>query len=119
MGSRLFIATALLALAISLLSACAQNPSAEGVDASAARADTQGPPHDDVILDKDEYAVTKDGNLIIGGDVQVRCKDIMAVSIQVPSGNREIRKQLEQDQREQAELCTKAGFPPDKNPQSP
>jgi hypothetical protein len=42
MGSRLFIATVMLMFAISLLSACAQKPSAEGIDASAARAEAQG-----------------------------------------------------------------------------
>jgi hypothetical protein len=42
MGSRLFLVTTLLVFAIGLLSSCAQNPPADGVDASAARADEQG-----------------------------------------------------------------------------
>ena len=90
-----------------------------GQDAAVIAGDYDPSRDKDVVLFKDEYVVTKDGNLIIGGDVQVRCKEVLAFSTQVPSGNREIRKQLEQDQREQAELCTKAGFPPDEPPQSP
>ncbi len=67
-----------------------------------------------VVLFRDEYTVTKDGNLIIGEDVQVRCNEPLALGIGAPSGDRKVQRQMEQDQREQVRLCTKAGFPPDR-----
>ena len=53
MGSRLFIATALLVFAIGLLSACAQNPSTDGVDASAAKQGNAEQPSEEPTLVED------------------------------------------------------------------
>ena len=152
MGGRLFIVTALLVFAASLLSSCAQNPPAEGVDASAARAEAQGnteQPSDEPTLVEEttpmpeptmvtasataesdmailaggkpppEYQVKKDGTLVIGGDVLVSCTDLLKSSWEGQSPTSEARRQMRQASKEQIRVCTKAGFPPDKTPQSP
>jgi hypothetical protein len=149
MGSRLFTVTALLVFAIGLLSACAQNPSAEGVDASAAREEAQGnaeQPAEEPTLVEDptpmpertmataaesdigilaggepppEYQVKKDGTLIIGGDVVVRCADLLKVAPQVGNPTPKARRQMRQRHKEHIAVCTRAGFPPEKPSQSP
>jgi hypothetical protein len=134
--------------AISLLSACAQNPSADGVDASAARADEQinaGQPSEEPTLVEDpkpmpepttdlsaeadassqairdvvmganppKYRVNNDGTLIIGGDVVVRCADLLKYDFRAASAAPKVRRQIAQARKEQVRACTKAGFPPD------
>ena len=150
-GSILFIAAALLVFAIGLLSSCGQNPSTEGDDASAARAEAQGnaeQPSEEPTLVEDptpmpeptmitakgeasdlgilaggkpppKYQVKKDGTLVIGGDVLVRCADLLKSSWEGQSPTPEARRQMRQASKEQVRVCTKAGFPPDKAPQSP
>ena len=136
MGSRLFIATALLVFAIGLLSACAQNPSTDGVDASAARAEAQGntkQPSEELTMMEmtgsmltsggfPKYQVEKDGTLIIEGDMLVRCADVLQFRRNYFEGlnpTPEARRQVRHDRKELIMVCTKAGFPPDENPQSP
>ena len=146
MGSPLFIAIASLMFAISLLSACAQNPSAEGVDASAAKQANAEQPSDEPTLMRDapeltmttaseseigilaggkpppEYQVLKDGTLIIEGDMLVRCADLLQFRRNYFEGlnpTPEARRQVRQQRKELIAVCTKAGFPPDKTQQSP
>ena len=66
-----------------------------------------------------EYQVKKDGTLIIGGDVLVSCTDLLKSSWEGQSPTPEARRQMRQANKEQVRVCTKAGFPPDKTPQSP
>lgn len=146
----MFIAVALLVFAISLLSACAQNPTEKGVDASAARAEAQGndgQSSDEPTLAEDstpmpeptmmtgtmmemtgsmltsggfpKYRVTKNGDLIIEGDMLVRCADLLQNYWEGQSPTPEARRQMRQESKEQVKVCTKAGFPPNKTPQSP
>ena len=152
MGSRLFIATALLVFAIGMLSACAQNTSADGVDASAAKQGNAEQPSEeptlveepsrlvpqptttmtaedvasnqaisDVVMGANppKYQVDNHGTLTIEGDMVVRCADVLKTDGQFPSATPKVRRQIEQSRKEQVRACTKAGFPPDKNPQSP
>ena len=145
----------MLVFASGLLSSCAQNPPAEGVDASAARAEAQGnteQPSDEPTLVEEttpmpeptmttasataasdvailaggkpppEYQVMKDGTLIIEGDMLVRCADLLQFRRNYFEGlnpTPEARRQVRHDRKEQIAVCTKAGFPPDKTPQSP
>jgi hypothetical protein len=149
MGSRPFIVTVVLMFVSSLLSACAQNPSADGVDASAAKqvnteqssdeptlveettpmpeptmmTTAEGEASGLAILDSGasppNYEVKKDGTLIIGGDVLVSCADLLKSSWEGQSPTPEARRQMRQASKEQVRVCTKAGFPPNKQPQSP
>jgi hypothetical protein len=154
MGPRLFIVTVMLVFASSLLSACAQNRSADGVDASAARAAEQGnskqpseeptlvedptpmpEPTTDMSAEADassqairdvvmganppKYQVKNNGTLIIGGDVLVRCADLLKSDPQAGNPTPEAQKQMRQARKDHVRVCTKAGFPPDKQPQSP
>ena len=65
-----------------------------------------------------EYQVMKDGTLIIGGDVLVSCGDLLNFDKQEGDITPKVRRQLRQARKEQIAVCTKAGFPPDKTPQS-
>ena len=144
-GSRLFIATALLVFAASLLAACSQNPSAEGVDASAAKQANAEQPSDEPTLIEEttpmpeatmmttvedvaslvsganppKYEVRNNGTLIIEGDMLVRCADLNRSYWEGENLTPEARRQMRRDHKEQIAVCTKAGFPPDKTPQSP
>ena len=61
---------------------------------------------------RDEYVVTKDGTLTIGGDVSVRCEDLLEFG--VPSGASSAgQASLEQSVSEQVRVCRAAGFPPE------
>ena len=136
MVSRLFIVAAVLVFAISLLSACAQNPSTEGDDASAARAEAQGntkqPSEEPTMMEMTgsmltsggfpKHQVMKDGTLVIEGDMLVRCADVLQFRRNYFEGlnpTPEARRQVRHDRKELIMVCTKAGFPPDKTPQSP
>jgi hypothetical protein len=151
MGPRLFIVTVMLVFASSLLSACAQNPSAEGDDASAAKqvnteqpseeptlvenptpmpepttdtsaeADSSSQAIRDVVMGANppKYQVKNNGTLIIEGDMVVRCADLLESDGQFPSATPKVRRQIAQERKEQVRVCTKAGFPPDEQPQSP
>jgi hypothetical protein len=57
--------------------------------------------------------VTKDGELIYGGDVVYECA-IVGAGIVMPAENSspETRAELERTNRQAIELCTEAGFPP-------
>lgn len=148
MGSRLFIVTVVLVVVSSLLSACAQNPSAEGDDASAAKqVNTEQPSDEPTLIEETtpmpeptmttsataasdlailhsgasppKYQVKKNGTLIIGGDVLVRCADLLKSDPQVGNPTPEAQRQMRQARKEHVRVCTKAGFPPDRQPQSP
>ena len=66
-----------------------------------------------------KYQVKNNGTLIIEGDMVVRCADLLKSDGQFPSATPKVRKQIAQQRREHIRVCTKAGFPPDKTPQSP
>ena len=152
MGSRLVIVTVMLMFALGLLSSCDQNPSAEGVDASAAKQGNAEQPSEEPTLVEEtspmpeatmttasataasdvailaggkpppEYQVMKDGTLIIEGDMLVRCADLLQFRRNYFEGlnpTPEARRQMRQAHNEQVRVCTRAGFPPDKPPQSP
>ncbi len=141
----MFIVTVMLVFANSLLSACAQNPSAEGVDD---QGNAEQPSEEPTLVEETspmpeatmttasataasdmailaggkpppEYQVKKDGTLVIGGDVLVSCTDLLKSSWEGQSPTPEARRQMRQANKEQVRVCTKAGFPPDKTPQSP
>ena len=59
-----------------------------------------------------EYEVQKNGKLVIGGDVLVRCREVGSWEAP-PSATRAAKRQILEEQRKQTEVCTKAGFPPD------
>ena len=149
MGSRLVIVTVMLMFALGLLSACALNPSTHDVDDTQAKAkqpseeptlveETSPMPEatmttasataasDVAILASGEhppeYQVLKDGTLIIEGDMLVRCADLLQFRRNYWEGlnpTPEARRQMRQAHNEQVRVCTRAGFPPDKPPQSP
>lgn len=59
-----------------------------------------------------EYEVQKNGTLVIGGDVLVRCRDVGGWT-GPESASRSVKRQIRKEQQEQIKTCTKAGFPPD------
>ena len=69
-----------------------------------------------------KHQVEKDGTLIIEGDMLVRCADLLPFRRNYWDGQSptpEARRQMRQAHNERVRVCTKAGFPPDKTPQSP
>ena len=62
-----------------------------------------------------EYEVQKNGTLVIGGDVLVKCRDVGSWA-GPPSATRSAKLQIRKEQQEQVKACTKAGFPPDERP---
>ena len=124
MGGRLFIATALLVFAIGLLSSCALNTSTHDVDDT--QVEAKQPSTEPTLVEEPtpmpEPTMTNDGTLIIEGDMLVRCADLLQFRRNYWEGQSptpEARRQMRQAHNEQVRVCTKAGFPPDKTPQSP
>ena len=83
MGGRLFIVTALLVFAIDLLSACAQNPSAEGDDTSAARGEPQG----NTMPIEEQQSVENPANRERStGCIPIELYDVMGDATTIPDG---------------------------------
>lgn len=101
----------LLALVLLMTVAAAASPaSAQG--AQAATPEPSAPAGDDGSFYRDEYEVTEDGTLIIGGDVSFPCEDVS--SFGAPAGASSAgRATLEGETEEYAEVCRAAGFSPD------
>ena len=60
-----------------------------------------------------EYRVTKDGMLVIGGDVLIPCHDVVLSADPGPNpGTAAEQRSFERMIQERAKICNEAGFPP-------
>jgi hypothetical protein len=106
--------TVLLALVLLAMIAAAASPaSAQG--AQAATPEPSAPRGDDGSLYRGAYEVTEDGALVYGGDVEVRCEDLVRLGAPAKPGSEDATVDgsvVEPLTGEAVELCAKAGFPP-------
>lgn len=100
---RIFVllGTGLLMSMMFLPTATAQEARGQGTGAIAAPA--EGPP-------PSEYQVTKNGTLIVGGDVFLDCGSVGSDDIP-PTATPSARAEINQTIQEQAAICQASGFP--------
>ena len=107
--------TILAALLVFAALAAATGPaSAQGGEI--ALPDGSAPPRDESSLYRGAYEVTEDGALILGGDVEYRCEDLVSFGAPAKPGSEDVTvggAVVEPLTREAVELCAKAGFPPE------
>ncbi len=74
------------------------------------------PARDNSSLYSGSYEATKDGDLIYGGDVILRCEELVKMGAPAKPGSEDSTSEgnvMEPLTREAVELCARAGFPPE------
>ena len=74
------------------------------------------PARDNSSLYSGAYEATKDGDLIYGGDVILRCEELVKMGAPAKPGTEDVTSEgnvMEPLTREAVELCARAGFPPE------